>query len=685
MFKFIRKNQKKVLAIFSVGLMVAFALPTATSQFRGGREGDYGTITVGGEKVKISGKEYTQLINEWKFLHQKLRNGPIQFLLGGGRQNMELGQGVAMHIDQHPDVYVLLLKEAQAMNVSVSDDLVRSVLRQIDIDEEQNPQGYHEMYGPLKNLLMVVAAVERANDVYKVSQPVLDHTRATRLQEIAVDLIEFNARDFLNDVAEPTAQQIQAHFDKYKDTDREASATGFGYHFPNRVKFDAVTIRTEELRKAIKPVEVEEQMEYYLRNKNSSELSTTTQPSTSPTDLSLSAGPTTRPMTFKEAQDKIKKTLTDQRMTELGGKVRDAVRNTIRADYDLWRAANEAKKPATQSSLGAAAYNSFAYLQALRDKIQKDFGVLLTIEDNGHWTDRRMLADSELGKLTLGEERIPAAGFLTTRIDKFLTEEQAGSLRSDRKASLWEPTPVFSNNEGRYAIARVTAADPAHTPAKLDDVKDQVVSDVKLSLAYEKAKQAAKAAVEAAEKGRWLQTVAEDAKRKLISTGLFARDVNPQLQQLGIVPPIPGYDVASNVRQAFVDGAFALLSEKARTGSSMRPATSQPTTRPASTQPVALKDHPIGLIELPKVAKVLVGEVNLVKPSYTRDTQSMHDLRVMMSDRNAMEGFIRVNWFGEPNVKARTGFKPARAESEAPARKERKPLPLDNPFVGMGG
>ena len=56
MFKYIRKNQKKVLAVFSIGLMVAFMLPNAASRM-GRDQNEVATLYGGDVKIDINPKD----------------------------------------------------------------------------------------------------------------------------------------------------------------------------------------------------------------------------------------------------------------------------------------------------------------------------------------------------------------------------------------------------------------------------------------------------------------------------------------------------------------------------------------------------------------------------------------------------------------------------------------------------
>ncbi|HEY7116331.1 MAG TPA: hypothetical protein VH475_07090, partial [Tepidisphaeraceae bacterium] len=403
-------------------------------------------------------------------------------------------------------------------------------------------------------------------------------------------------------------------------------------------------------------------------------------------------------MTFAESKERITRTLTDQKAEELLTKVRDAAQKTMKADFDAFKAAapgGATSKPVTNapaSSLGVP-FNSKDYLGKLRDKIQADFKVTLTIEREEGWKTPNELEESKLGKegFNTGETTMTSfPRFLGSRVAAFLSEEQRKALESRgadvRPVAVWEPTPVFHNAVEDSLIARVTAADAAHVPASLDEVKDKVAADVKLAAAYGMAKKEAQAALDAAKSGKWLANVAADKGRKVMTTGLFS----PSPGGMGPLP-ISGYDLKGQALATFTEGAFKLLTQPARSGGQApRPpsttqasATTKPAATTAPTQPVvaSFKDHPIGLIEIPTDARVVVAEVDQIKPEWTRDRQAYFDARVALEAQTQAEQAMRFMWFNYDNLVSRVSFTPAQTRQRRSPGQNQQNVPI-NPFTG---
>jgi len=747
MIKYFRKNQKKAMAIFGILLMIAFALPIGFGQMGRGGGGDRPAGTLLGQTLTYN--DSVRFKNEWRALRDHY--GPVGLALALGsvptgesalvvqgltnarlRQAASeivrnygptpqlwqilsqsqppqmraigdaayLGIGIFEQIESNEDAFMLLVKEAEANGIGADEETVTAILA-AEMNgqappEAGTPEGrdYQNRRALLRDFLKVINSARRAATVAKVSQPLRSYLMGTQAQQLSVNVVEFDAKDFLVQVPAPTEDEVKAHFDKYKDKDAKADETPFGYKIPNRAKFDAIVISADEVKKAIKPVQGEDVAEYYYANKGTPAIPTTRE--------TFSLGDGTRPKTLAESADEIRERLTTERVTALTTAVRDAVRTTLRADFDAYKAAVDAKKPVPTSSLGVP-YNTFEYLQKLRDKVQADHKVTLTISDVGTFLTADAMKDTVDFKdlmVTAGERgRTPFGQYLTTALDAYLTDDERKALgqAADQRPSLWQPLPAAEDVGGKkQVIARATAAEPAHAPAKLDDVREQVVADVKKAKAYQLAKAAAEKALASVQSGQWLQSVANELNKPMITTGAF-RAPGGESPMFG--DSVPNYPLGTQSTRPFKRAAFALLSQPARTGEAppppRRPATAPATTaaadKPKPTDPkttdpkatatatkpaattqastpvvAAFKGHPAGLVELPADGKVAVIEVDKLIPGWDQRSVSAQEMNTTMRQNLQSAGLIAQDWFLYENVTARTAFTPA--DDRAPRR-----------------
>ncbi len=726
MTKFIRNNQKKLMAVFGVFLMISFVAMTGTGR-QGGTEQPVGTYDHG--KATLGAREAVDLNNQWQFLKRQFGQPALCTILMGldrideqtliqvmndprvtdemvqmlkfESQNPQLyqffrqqepviamladlakqGSVIYSQLDGNDNMFALLVKDAQLSGVGVNPDLIESILaaRQVPKDSDIYPQ----LQRSLRSLFMINNSAARAASIVKVSTAEVANLQAERLQQLSVNVLEFSAKDYLDKVPAPTAKQLQEQFDKYKDKPSAGTGLEFGYKYPNRVSYDAIEVRRNDVKKGVGPVTPEDAADYYTAHKNESQFHSSTMPSSQPADnFNLNVGPTTRQMTFEESKPKIIQTLSDQRTKELLDKVRDAVRDTMKADYDAYKVAMDAKATtAPVSSLGVP-YNTQEYISKLKAKILAEFKVEIVTERDDALSSMTELQDAKRKKeaFSTPELQIPFAVYMTTALEPFLkdvseTKRKAlNAARGERHPiDVWEPTPAFETTDREtYLIARATKADAAHVPTSLDEVKAKVTEDYKLAAANELAKKAAQEALAAAKTPKWLYAVAADEGRKAFTTELFGVS-DARMGILGV----PGYpDLKGDAVNTFKLGAIKLLSAPPRTGKALKPATTtattqattMPTTRAvanATTAPTSapsmaeFNGHPVTVIELPSEAKVVVAELEQLKPQWNKEQQAQLDSQLANQRRITGEREIRLEWFNYDQLLQRIDWKPA--------------------------
>src|SRR5436190_1348416 len=132
MYKFMRKYNRKLMALATVFLTVAFFMP----QFKGSGRTP-GEVTVGrfaGQKVNYA--EVQNARAEWKLLKDNIVLPDTRALPGRGQERplaLVLGETAYRQIEEHEPMYLLLLKEAQAMGVAVSPRDVESLMGAINV------------------------------------------------------------------------------------------------------------------------------------------------------------------------------------------------------------------------------------------------------------------------------------------------------------------------------------------------------------------------------------------------------------------------------------------------------------------------------------------------------------------------------------------------------------------------
>jgi hypothetical protein len=656
-----QKYSKKLMAIFGVLLMIVFILPTTMKNQMGHGEAMVGSI--GKEKVTVADVSSAQ--SRWQALQSQIffayqpypgarvQLAPMAYRILGPLDSPALGQVIQqLNASNHRPMFYLLLREARAMGARVSEDDLRAELSQVYVkqadgkpaaveDLPEEPRTMTEQ--AVTDLLMIREAFTLASNAAKVSQPLAQNELAKRDQQIKLHLIDFAASDYMAQVAPPTTQALQQQFDKYADmvsaefNPLNSDPFGFGYKYPDRVKIQFIGVPRDQVRKVVKstpppgavvqantPEEAEylwnvEAQKYYRRHL---EEFATSQPATSQpsTQLSMKPAATTRP--FAEVRSEILERLIEPEVDKLANSIQTRITSALANDFQAYKTAHPTTASATSAPTTAAAagYASFDYLKNLAAQIQRETKVLPTVASY----DERFLNEKDLAAL-------PGIGSSTlkTRDESLAFNVYATQFpaafhpNAPEPLQLLQPSrPLTALDQSLYTF-RISAADPSHRPANLQEVAAEVEKDLKTKAAYDLALEAAKSAQSLA-KDAGLQPAAVKLQRTVQETTYFGSDA-----------AITGYAVSPGSEQTFTTAAFKLLADAAKDRSAV-----------------------IGLIELPRDRKAVVAQLADVRllPGLTADALPQEQIRAMRDLRMALRQTMSRDWFTYSNVLSRTGF-----------------------------
>jgi hypothetical protein len=548
MYKTITKNQKKILAVFSVLLMIAF-LATLGPGSLGGRGGRRDVVVghVNGQPL------YDREIQMGKDQWQVLMRTPVQTRQSFG-QSMPLPYAmlpfpVVADIEKHPELFVLLQKEAESQGVRVSDDEARSlIVNQLRIPNDQiSPT---ELLA-IRGILTIVGEYQQLADAIKVSRPMWQRQAAQQFQGVRLNLVDYRADEFEKQVQNPTPQQLQEFFDKYKNTPPRQKdpfgddSLGFGYQIPTRVKVQyfevpyALVVASLVFNEEVRHEWDVKAADYYLGHQQEFRNPPATQPATSqPEKVVLAASqpaatqtaasrPAIKPFTEVKAQiveklmadDVAKKTASVEK--ELTAKLAADWLNIRRSDPAATQPATTQAAAASQptasqpSSQPALAEMGLSRLEQIRAEVQKSTGVSVNIHELNDWQDAKQL----VALPGIGSSR-------TTEQDSFA--EYALHFTGDRSTmvtavalQVWEPSQPLTDMSKNSYVFRLTAAEPAHAPPDITPLLPQVTKDWRTNQAYELAKAAAdKLAASARTLG--LAQASRTAGVTMITTGPFS-------------------------------------------------------------------------------------------------------------------------------------------------------------------
>lgn len=681
LMKWLRDNNKRVLAFLAVFLMIAFLLPTTFSPGRGANA-TVGEVR-GGEKVTIGDLE--NAYREWGFLKTTVLAPSNPNAQQPGQQALPqyiplvaqtlTGNAGAQQIEEHKALYFLLQQEARRLGIRPTPQELDGILDQLRLrlpdgrevaysDERVRNSNYGAMTRQaVSNLLSVELAFARAMSAIKVSRPQRDARIAMQMQTLTLRYVPFAAADFAAAVPAPTPEQLATQFEKYADTlagnPTRDNPFGFGYKLPNRVKLQYLTVGRDQLRRAvlenpqIAPTPEgrnhywqKEAYKYFLNNRDkfAAAAPATTQATTGPLSLGGGSAPTTAPATaeFTDAVRQLAmEELVKPEIDALARKVQGRITSALNAEFANYSKAHAASQPATNTSLGLP-YDSFDYLEALANEVQKQFGVLPTVVNLG---DKfRTLADLQdveglaTAYANVGGQPVGLAEYAFGSAAAFLPPDDR-----DRPSSLelFEPSQVMTDVTGAVVIFRLTAADAAHRPAALAEVAADVERDVRRQLAYDAAHAAAGKLIASGEP----LDAAAAAAGKTVSA---AADV-----RLGGAVQLPGLPSLSQAGLSqFTVAAFDLLADDSAATATTRP-TGQPTTAP--TAPAA-GATPRAVIDVKADDVALATELAALRGDLPSELIPLFESQIAQQLTSEFARPAAIAWFSYDNVAQRTGF-----------------------------
>ena len=660
MNKLIRKNQKKLLAIFSVLLMFVFIVSlSARGPGGGGRReavvvGHMGKTALTDQDLSAAKDEWAVLMRTGVQTRMSMQPMPLPYAV--------LSPMVVQDVREHPELYLLLKREAEENGVRVSDDEAKAVwvnsLRRTA--STLNPIEVEAMRG----ILTIKAESDQLAEAVKVSTPAWQRSVATELQGVRLNLVEFRAEDFDKSVQAPTQQQLQEQFEKYKNVaprsvgsalspGESSTGLGFGYQVPSRVKLQYITIPKAQIVASLQPTPEKRHewevkaADYYLSHQSDYVATPTTQPATKPAELfgpaasqpatapattapttvAAAPQPTTKP--FEEVSASIVEKLMEADVKKQSDVVEKDIAGQLAADWIAIRRADpSATQPAstqpasTQSAASQpgipTTQPTLARLEAIRADVLARLHVSIEIHEINAWQNSQQLG------------ALPGIGTAQTADrDSFNTYALTftGQFTNATAAPLqvWEPSQALTDPSDNTYVFRLTAAQTAHAPEEMTPLIPQLAADWRVAQTYELAKQAAQKLLGSA-KSLGLSQATRTGGQTIISTGQFSPRVGSR--------PIPNYPLMDSTAQADLGAAAQKLLAESNSAD----------------------QHPDGLAELPSIRRALVIELAGAQlpfeiPLWQAQAETVQQQRLL-----AVQS-LTTDWFAYNAVVARTQYK----------------------------
>ncbi len=422
---------------------------------------------------------------------------------------------------ERPEIlWILLNAEAQQAGVAVSNkqaaEFLRSLMTQMSGGQPVNlaaiiqniASQYNstdkDILATFAKLLAILTWTEQVCDMQNVTMPQITADIGRNMESLDINYAAFDARRFISQQAEPSAEQIAAQFEAYKNSQpnrfSDANPFGFGYLLPHRVQMEYIVIKNDDIAALVAKPTSEEMEAYYSAN-----LTSQFQESV-PVDPNKPDGEKkTITHSFAEKSEQIRRTLEQER----ADKQKQIIVKEIRDLADAKFASLDMEK-ATVEQLMQAAVDFNAVAKQIGDKYKLDVRAgktgLLSPDDLSNDNALRSLRFEQAGQsyqLCDAVMMISADGKQAKTIGQYIPKqwETIGTLSGglyDQQANKYYALTAIARVIGVYPPQTADNVDVAYSidgirlkdsdAPKIFRLEDKVIEDIKLVSAMETAK-----------------------------------------------------------------------------------------------------------------------------------------------------------------------------------------------------
>ena len=568
LMKWFRKNMKMLMAIFVIGILVAFVFPQLGDLLTRDRVEDEGTF---GDDQSISNRDRTAAGQELEMLRRMQAPAFLQYqglhgllltqlifsdgrpdpgVIGGLSQMIRQGelratekQLLDMFSEQgaiKPVYWILLKHEARAAGMGANRADVVGILGQLA--QQRSQQSYEQLVYQMRasykipedkmiqifgDLLAVLQFSQLATHTTDVTLSQIQHQSSWANETVEAQFVKLEARTFLEAVDPNASPDLSAHFDTYRHfTAGQASPEnehGYGYRLPDRIKLDYLAVKLEDLKDIIGEPTQDEKEAFYARNASTL---FTRQESPDPNDPNLPRVDVTEP--FARVVTRIHDSLVTEKVLARALMILQEARSDSRLQVSQEEARN-----LSPEQLAAHADDYSVLAQELSQKHK----VALHAGQTGLLSRSEVSSDSTLNRWSLegpSGQRIPVSTVLFNVAPLEADELQLLSLS---KPFLFENLgplrDAYTRPDGNVsgqtmAIVRVVEVVPSAMPNSLEasyettgvtldssavaksiSIKDQVGEDVRQLQAYATAEAQAEEFIATVKQDGWDSAVAQ--------------------------------------------------------------------------------------------------------------------------------------------------------------------------------
>jgi hypothetical protein len=483
MMKFFRKYNKQLLAVFMVALMVVFVGGSALQ----------GLLTPETNPVVAASK-----FGPITFMDQQVANDQGKLLENLGFDWRRPAGWTAKPLETMD--WILLRREAQELGASASAASVRSTLADPEFDARLNdlsrrlrvrPESLHTAFADLQSIRQAASGVAGAS---VPSEAELMLAARNALETVSVRAVALPAEMFVDESVKFSEQEIKDQFEKHRDKER-GPGLNFGYYQRPGIKAQYIKIDRDAIAENIGVANLERKAKAYFDERRTKDPAYARPGANEPDPAAVGKivgppGPPVEPfLTWEEAKDTAiaatRKQSADQAAERIAGWLSQYTTESfleVDRGADGYRPAPAAvARPEYYEEIVAKVPTSIAFPEAVSVGVTDFF------------SDTQADDVPVLGSTRFQPERGASQSFntLVFRTQAIVPKVPGteGTNPADYLATFQtSQNPLTDPQTGSLYVFRVIAARPGHAPTDVEEVREQVIEDLRLARAYEVAK-----------------------------------------------------------------------------------------------------------------------------------------------------------------------------------------------------
>lgn len=476
MLKFLRKYSQWILVIGGTLLMIAFLLPTTIQEI--GRQPLFTTVMkIDGERIgaaeydlaarqhaamdfltfrtlpRVSNVENT---DHWLLLVREAKKGG--YIAGRGEGTDYLPDLVRQALYATGQAFTTPPEQLESLTksmVSVMEQGIPEVQSQFRLTQDEVYDAISQLHG----IIRMQVAYQRAP---RFSDRRLAAGFKKMQDRTEAEYIFVPPEQVIAEVAEPSEEEITAHFAKYKDAEMGSGDLGIGYRQTDRVKLEWLTVDRGAIGGAVRPDPVEIQKRFLKANPS---------------------GAAPEGQTLEQAkapfESEVREELIERVMRTADQAIRGEFEKALRRTQPdgLYR-----KLPTDWKDLRPDLVKvRDAVVARVKEQVGADIPGPAVTKREGEWLfqkDAAALTGIGRAFLQRGTQRIPFGDVL------FRVRELAGD--NDLILQAGVPGDALTDFAGNKYYFVITDARKASAPESLEEVRASVVMDLKKIAAFEK-------------------------------------------------------------------------------------------------------------------------------------------------------------------------------------------------------